>query len=89
MDWEYQVQLFQNGNGEFPILKDTTPDITTPRLYGTWHTPKNIQKAPISNKVAFMGDFLFQSSFLKLFNSFNRIHNTHFCNRMQRNCSCK
>lgn len=58
MNWEYQVQLFQNGNGEFPVVKDTTPDITTPRLYGTWHTPKNIQKSPISNKVCFYGGFL-------------------------------
>ena len=23
------------GQGEFPIVKDTTPNITTPRLYGT------------------------------------------------------
>ena len=26
---------FPNGNVEFPIVKDTTPNITTPRLYGT------------------------------------------------------
>ena len=24
-----------NGKREFPIVKDTTPNITTPRLYGT------------------------------------------------------
>ena len=24
-----------DGQGEFPIVKDTTPNITTPRLYGT------------------------------------------------------
>jgi hypothetical protein len=28
-------RLFQNGKMEFPIVKDTTPNITTPRLYGT------------------------------------------------------
>lgn len=35
MNLVYQVQLFQNGNEEFPIVKDTIPDMTTPRLYKT------------------------------------------------------
>ena len=29
----FQELQFQNGNPEFPIVKDTTPDMTTPRLY--------------------------------------------------------
>ena len=28
-------RVFPNGRQEFPIVKDTTPNITTPRLYGT------------------------------------------------------
>ena len=31
----YQEQPFQNGKAEFPIVKDTTPNITNPRLYDT------------------------------------------------------
>ena len=27
--------LFQNGNLEFPIVKDTTPNMMNPRLYTT------------------------------------------------------
>ena len=26
---------YEERNAEFPIVKDTTPNITTPRLYGT------------------------------------------------------
>ena len=32
----YQIKPLANGNVEFPIVKDTTPDITTPRLYITY-----------------------------------------------------
>jgi hypothetical protein len=28
MNWEYQVQLFQNGNGEFHIVVDTNQQLT-------------------------------------------------------------
>ena len=31
----FQDNLFQNGKVEFPIVKDTTPNMTNPRLYGT------------------------------------------------------
>ena len=31
--WVFLKGLFQNGKREFPIVKDTTPDRTTPRLY--------------------------------------------------------
>ena len=30
-----QVRLFQNGKTEFPIVKDTTPNMMNPRLYTT------------------------------------------------------
>ena len=29
----YHEQQFQNGKAEFPIVKDTIPNITNPRLY--------------------------------------------------------
>ena len=31
----YQEQPFQNGKAEFPVVKDTTPDMMNPRLYTT------------------------------------------------------
>lgn len=31
---------FRNGRKEFPIVKDTASDITTPRLYNIKSTPK-------------------------------------------------
>ena len=34
-NYMYQIKQLANGNVEFPIVKDTTPNITTPRLYGT------------------------------------------------------
>ena len=30
-----EYERFQEQAQEFPIVKDTTPNITTPRLYGT------------------------------------------------------
>ena len=30
-----QDKLFQNGSQEFPIVKDTTPNMMNPRLYTT------------------------------------------------------
>lgn len=34
-NWELQIKPYQNRKQEFPKVKDTTPNITTPRLYGT------------------------------------------------------
>ena len=31
----FQELQFQNGNPEFPIVKDTTPNMMNPRLYTT------------------------------------------------------
>ena len=31
----FRIKPSANGSAEFPIVKDTTPNITTPRLYGT------------------------------------------------------
>ena len=31
----YAPHLFHNSKKEFPIVKDTTPNITNPRLYDT------------------------------------------------------
>ena len=36
----YQIKQLANGNVEFPIVKDTASDITTPRLYNIKSTPK-------------------------------------------------
>ena len=30
-----RIKQFQNGSGEFPIVKDTTPNMMNPRLYTT------------------------------------------------------
>ena len=35
MSWGFPDRPSANGKAEFPIVKDTTPNITTPRLYGT------------------------------------------------------
>mgnify|MGYP006911231221 FL=1 len=32
---ESAIKQFQNGNEEFPIVKDTTPNMMNPRLYTT------------------------------------------------------
>ncbi len=32
---ESAIKQFQNGSGEFPIVKDTTPNMMNPRLYTT------------------------------------------------------
>lgn len=29
------IKPYQNGNAEFPIVKDTTPNMMNPRLYTT------------------------------------------------------
>ena len=34
-NWMYQDKLFLVGNQEFPIVKDTTPNMMNPRLYTT------------------------------------------------------
>ena len=34
-NWVYPVRLFPSGNPEFPIVKDTTPNMMNPRLYTT------------------------------------------------------
>ncbi len=31
----YQIKQLSNGNVEFPIVKDTTPNMMNPRLYTT------------------------------------------------------
>ena len=31
----YQIKPLANGNVEFPIVKDTTPNMMNPRLYTT------------------------------------------------------
>lgn len=52
MHWVFKIKLFQNGNVEFPKVKDTTPDITIPRLY---MKPKSIiytKKAGSSDSIA-------------------------------------
>ena len=33
--WVFLKGLFQNGKREFPIVKDTTPNMMNPRLYTT------------------------------------------------------
>ena len=33
--WVFLKGLFQNGKREFPIVKDTTPNMMNPRLYIT------------------------------------------------------
>lgn len=51
-------KLYQSGSLEFPIVKDTTPNITTPRLYGTQHTPKEHTEIPHKQQGLLYGGFL-------------------------------